>query len=272
MGYNVGFTVYGFVVGSDIPQAMLPFFNQGVSGLTSSIQDLIRTPYYSSKNCDAGDDFERTLCLGDTMIWLQANKPVSLYLFSNTGLMAGGKRSWYSWARVLSDFYVAGYVPGGFSHPDSLHCCTPKIGNWVLGTVPDAPYNKSELLGQVGNIFTAWAPWPYPQDPGTNIVQLPDYDYHAMTVNIANCRTGNVAQPEDRHRRIFASEADSEIEEYDMMLFDVSGRIVFSNKINGEIIDDRSYIKTVLPNLPAGIYIIHKTSPNNRSVKKIYIP
>jgi hypothetical protein len=272
VAFNVGFTVYGFVVGSDIPQNMLPFFNQGVTGLTSSIQDLIRTPYLSEKNCDAGDDFERTLCFGDTMVLLQANRPISLFLFSNTSLMAGGKNSWHSWSRVLSDFYVAGYVPGGYSHPASTHCCTPKIGNWVLATVPGAPFTMNELLRQVGNIFTAWAPWPYPQDPGTNILQLPAYEYHSMRFNVANCSLENLVDSDGAHQRTHSKEEDViNAEEYEIRLFDFSGRIVFSNKMTRDIIDIRSYIRALTPGLPTGIYFIHISSSDRSIVRKIFM-
>lgn len=271
VAFNTSFTVYGLVAGTDIPQNILPLFNQGVSGLTSSIQDLIRTPYYSQKNCDAGDDFERTLCFGDTMILLQANKPVSLFLFSNTGLMAGGKRSWHSWARVLSDFYVVGYVPGGFSHPNARHCCTPKIGNWVLATVPGAPFTMNGLLAQVGNIFTAWAPWPYPQDPGTNILQLPAYEYHSMSVNVANCDLEGLVDPDGNDQRTHGRDNASNTEEYEIRLFDFSGRIIFSNKITRSILDIRSHIRTLMPELPTGIYVIHISSSEGTSVRKIFI-
>lgn len=271
VAFNTGFTVYGFVAGTDIPQNILPLFNQGVSGLTSSIQELIRTPYYSQKNCDAGDDFERTLCFGDTMILLQANRPVSLFLFSNTGLMAGGKRSWHSWARVLSDFYVAGYVPGGFSHPNAGHCCTPKIGNWVLATVPGAPFTMNELLAQVGNIFTAWAPWPYPRDPGTNILQLPAYEYHSMSVNVANCDLEGLVDPDGDYQRAYSKDDAIDMEEYEIRLFDFSGRIIFSNRITRSIVDMRSHVKTLIPALPTGIYVIHISSSDGTSVRKIFI-
>lgn len=244
-------------------------FNQGSQHLDSSLTALFHTPYYSVNFCNSDNCREVTPCFGDTLVYMQPNEPINLYVFSNTSLMAGGKRSWFSWSRVLSDFYLAGYVPGGYLSEEQMYCCTKKYGNWVLASELGSPHSTADLKNEVGNIFSAWAPWPFPKDPFSGIVQIP-YEYYAMAVPVVECPDGgNFTGGADREARATEDNLPDLLPRvYTIYVFDLSGRLLYQNKSSGLPVDFRSYLKTNIPSANAGIYIIQAVSAGERLVFK----
>ncbi len=142
----------------------------GLSQLTNSITNLINTPYYSANFCENLNCREETPCFGDTLVYMQPNQPINLYLFSNSSLMAGGKRSWFSWSRVLSDFYMTGFVPGGYPSEEEIHCCTKKIRQLGAGLGVWSAYDqritrRSRLyLGRLGALAASAKPFDQRSD------------------------------------------------------------------------------------------------------------
>lgn len=269
---NIAGVVYGLSAGDTLTQVQQQIFNMGLQGLTNSISDLITTPYYSVNFCNSDNCREETPCFGDTLIYLQPNQPVNLFIFSNTSLMAGGKRSWFSWSRILSDFYLAGYVPGGYLSEEQMYCCTKKYGNWVLASESGAPHSTNELKKEVGNIFSAWAPWPFPTDPFSGIVQIP-YEYYAMSVPVVECPNGgNFVGGDDRETLTTEGMVFNHLPQiYTLYVFDLSGRLLYQKTSTRFPADFRSYLKTNLPSANTGIYIIQAVSAGDRQVFKTFL-
>jgi len=247
----------------------------GIAGLAGKIDTFINTPHYSTNFCNSDNCKEVSLCFGDTLVYMQPNKPINLYLFSNTSLMAGGRRSWFSWSRVLSDFYLTGYVPGGYSSMEQTHCCTPKYGNWVLASELGAPHSTSEIKTEVGMILSAWAPWSFSQDPFSGVVQIP-YEYYAMSVPVVDCPGGgNLQGIQDRDRLNYYTDPTSveilKTVEHKILVFDLSGRLLHEGITFEVPADYKNYIKTHIPNLLTGVYVIHDLSLSGKKAAKVYI-
>lgn len=274
LSIDIAKVIFGLSGGDSLSPIQQLLFNQGSQRLDSSLTALFRTPYYSVNFCNSDNCREETPCFGDTLVYMQPNQPINLYVFSNTSLMAGGKRSWFSWSRVLSDFYLAGYVPGGYSSQEQMHCCTKKYGNWVLASELGAPHSTADLKNEVGNIFSAWAPWPFPKNPFSGIVQIP-YEYYTMAVPVVECPNGgNFTGGDDRES--LATEGigigSKQIPQvYNIYVFDLSGRLLYQNKNTGLPVDFRSYLKTNLPSKNSGIYILQAISAGDRQVFKIFL-
>lgn len=92
-----------------------------------------------------------------------------------------------------------------------------------------------------------------------------------MSVNVANCDLEGLVDSGGNDQRTHKKDNATNTEEYEIRLFDFSGRIIFSNKITRSILDIRSHIRTLMPELPTGIYVIHVLSSEGTSVRKIFI-
>ncbi len=270
LAIDIAKIAFGF--GDSLTAIQQQLFNQGLQRLDSSLTALFRTPYYSANFCNADNCKEVNTSFGDTLIYMSPNQPVNLFLFSNSSLMAGGKRSWFSWSRILSDFYLAGYVPGGYFSQEQMYCCTKKYGNWVLGSEHGAPHSTDELKREVGNIFSAWGPWPYPTDPFSGILQIL-YEYHAMSVPVVECPNGSgFAGGEDRGRP--ASEKNNlniQTQACLIYVFDLSGRLLFQDESSWLPDNYRSYLKTKLPFASSGIYLVQVITDGKRQTIKVLL-
>lgn len=269
---NITGVAFGLAAGESPSPAEQQLFNLGLNGLTNSITNLINTPYYSANYCENLNCREETPCFGDTLVYMQPNQPINLYLFSNSSLMAGGKRSWFSWSRVLSDFYLTGFVPGGYASEEEMHCCTKKYANWVLAS-ESGPHTTDELKGEVGVILGAWAPWPLPIDPWTGAVQIP-YEIYSMSVPVIECPGGGAFSGggDDRAAEKPGHGSEGTLPNiYRLLVFDASGRLLLQTNQENLPADLRLYLREQMPAVPPGIYFIHATSTSDKKSFKVFL-
>lgn len=246
-----------------------PNYQNLVNQLASSLQNLIGTPYYTEQGCDLNATETQTLLHGDKEIFLEPNKPVNLTLSSFSNLMAGGRRSFHSWARINSDFYLAGYVPGGlFADETQNHCCSKKLGDWLLAS--DGPLSVDDLKEEVGLIFKAFAPWPYPSDPGTGIIRLPtEYGWMAYDSH-PECTMSTGDAYDDGNRPEHATGRTELVVTglTGVKVFDLSGRLLYAGA--GQVLpqDLRVYLREKgISN--TGIYIVHVTGESRQELHKV---
>lgn len=267
---NSEFWVNSVDVARDIALLFIPDSNSLdytalLNNLANSLQTLIQTPFYSDQACPAGELRQATLAMGDTLIYLEPNKPVNLYAFSFTNLMAGGKRSFFSWSRVNSDFHLTGYVPGGLLGGEQDHCCTRKIANWVLAS-DTAPLSTDDLKKEVGIILGAFSPWPVPPDPLSGIIPITtEYGWMAVSVNPLCDGHGLQDPPDDRN-------ATAVGEKVQISLFDLSGRLLQQWKDVQHPGDVRQFILEQGVASPAtGIYILQMSGECGSAVHKVIL-
>ncbi|MCW5924547.1 MAG: hypothetical protein KIS77_19675 [Saprospiraceae bacterium] len=270
LALNIAGVVFGLSSGDTLNQTQQQLFNLGLNGLTSSITNLINTPYYSANFCENLNCKEENASWGDTVVYMQPNQPINLYLFSNSSLLAGGKRSWYSWSRTLSSYYLTGYVPGGFSSQEEPYCCTKKYANWVLGS-ESGPHTTDELKREVGIILGAWAPWPFPSDPWTGATQIP-YEIYAMSVPVVECPDGGGLIGEGDDREALKTKSETALPNtYRLLVFDTSGRLLLQT--NQEILppDLRQYLREKMPFAASGVYLVQAVSASDKKSFKVFL-
>jgi hypothetical protein len=259
---NTAGVVFGLAQGDSLSQIEKQLFQMSLNGLTNSITELIGTPYYTNGSCDAYNCLTLTSCNGDTVVFMKPNEPISMFVFSNESLMAGGRKSWFSWSRVLSDFYLAGYVPGGNREGEN-YCCTDKYANWVLAAATGAPHSTQDLKNEVSGWLSAWNPWDgLPADPFSNLISIPT-EYGALVSHV-NC--SDIGVRSDKNAFI---EGDGY---YYFSVYDLSGKMIYRASTPQVMPTDlKSYIKGAIPSILPGIYLIEASSSKEHLGRKIFV-
>ena len=252
----------------------------GVTNIAQNLSNVITTPYTTSNSCNAASA-SATLCQGDTLVYLVPNEPITLYQYSFSKLTAGGKRSWFSWGHIVSDFYLLGYVPGGYLL-DTLGeaqelCCTRKIANWILGSC-DNPSTNHELKGEVGSILDAFAPWPFADvsNFGTGIPST-DFGWISKSSGAEGCdgikiENGNIIGDDSAAEKRVNTSAQFII----IRVFDAIGRLLYQTDIDVSDalpLDFNAWLRQVLGSTAvSGIYFVQTLQGDNRDVFKVLLP
>lgn len=272
---EVAGSIAGFFVNENSTQ--LPDL---INTLADQLGDLITTDFYTDTDCDANATLTETLANDITEIEFHPNQAVYLDVFSFSNLMCGGKRSWFSWANINSDFYAAGIVPGGFLSEGEDHCCTQKIGSWVLAS-SERPYTTAETAAAVGFYFGTEGPWGMPAGPG-NITRLTEWGWDAVVVEercikqVNPGNTGNggggIVGDGTGSRSSDAPFLDKSIggDEARFVVFDTSGRIVFSGASMFDKIDAVSRFRESAGEIPTGLYILQLTDGQKKETIKVF--
>jgi len=270
---NAAAVVYGLSAGETLTTAQQAIFDEGVKEITDNVDKLIKTPYYSNNGCPDLPGCQRVNVIkGDTLIYLPPNQPINLTLLSNTSLMAGGKRSWFSWSKIRSNFHLTGYIPGGYGIGDGADCCSKKRANWVLASC-EGPLSTEEVKVQVGGELGAYSPWPdMPASSFTGVVQIL-YEVWKTAVNMANCPEGGnfTGGGNDRNtpeRDLSATEVPTD---YRCRIFDVSGKLLYQGKPDALPVDFKAYLREKMPQVAAGIYFVQAVSTTEKKIFKIFL-
>jgi hypothetical protein len=172
--------------GTTSPSAtqILTAVNSQSSTITGKITALFTTPFYSDQTCSAIDR-DGSLFEGQKQIILSANTPVTVTLLSHSSLGVTGFSSWYSSARVLSDYYLAGVMEADIGNGEAGNaCCSKNIANWVFGS-ENPTFPKETVRRAMGGFIGLYPSWDFPTY-GTGQTLVPtDYGYRAGLTNVS---------------------------------------------------------------------------------------
>ena len=249
-----------------------------ISNLATQLGQLVTTPFIAENGCGANAIVTETLAKGDTLIYFHPNEAVYLDVFSFSNLMCGGKRSWFSWANVNSDFYAAGIVPGGFLGEGENHCCTQKIGSWVLAS-SEKPYTTKEISAALGFYFGTEGPWGMPNGPG-NITRLTEWGWDAVVVEDRCIVEVNKGSTENGGGGNFSGggagsrssnfDAGGTARDAKFVVYDISGRSVFQGISLFDKADVINQFRESAGDIPAGLYFIQLSDGVNRETVKVF--
>ena len=263
------------------------FVNENSTELPTLINDLamqlgvlVATPFVAESGCDANATVTETLANGIKEIDFHPNEAVYMDVFSFSNLMCGGKRSWFSWANVNSNFYAAGIVDGGFLAEGEDHCCTQKIGSWVLASA-DGPLSTEETSAALGFYFGTEGPWGMPNGPG-NITELTEWGWDAVVVeescivpvnpgSIGNGGGGNLTGGgTDSRSSDTGAGGDTELHEAKYVVYDISGRPVFRGVSLFDKADVIAQFRENAGDIPAGLYFIQLSDGLKKETVKVF--
>lgn len=244
-------------------------FAASSNNFANALRTAASTNYWASNGCDDNGQVSGFMS-GDTLVNLKPNEPVTLYVFAYGKLQTGGKRSWHATARILSDFYLAGYLPGGPLPNQELHCCSPKIADWLLASIPGAPAGESTLKTRVSTIFTAFAPW----NIASNASLLTEWGHDIVQVH-EDCDLGtdepgdpgNVNGGGDDR----SNKTEISVAKYQYYLFDQTGRFIWQTEAQTPIENAVSYIRHNKIQVETGIYFLRCVNGQTSHTEKIII-
>lgn len=244
-------------------------FQLSINNLRNDLVTALGTNYWESNGCDDNGQVTGFMA-GDTLVYLKPNEPVSMYIFAYGKLQTGGKRAWHSTARILSDFYLAGYIPGGPLDDQSLLCCSPKIADWMLASHPDAPKNEASLRTIVAGKFSAFAPW----NTASTANALRNWGHEDILVH-PDCRMETV-EPSDPlngpgviERSLSNTNVNLPIGQF--YLFDQMGRMVWKGAPELTPEQARLLLRENRLGLGSGVYILHWYGNATTKPEKIFI-
>ncbi|MAT54555.1 MAG: hypothetical protein CMN32_08730 [Saprospirales bacterium] len=253
-----------------------------IENLSTQLSELVTTPFLAQSQCNANATVEATLADGhDIEVTFHPNEAAHLQVMSFSNLMCGGKRSWFSWANVNSNFYAAGIVPGGLIGEGQNHCCTQKIGSWVLASV-DGPLSTEETSAKLGYFFGLQGPWGMPSGPG-NITQLTEWGWDVViadercivSVNGDGSGTGG-GDPLDGavldYRNLDSGYTNYETNplEATYVVYDISGRLVFQGEALFDKADVLAKFREQASSIPTGLYFIQLTDGLRKETFKVF--
>jgi hypothetical protein len=270
LGLTIGAVTGG---GGPISIAAITQIGNAVTSYYQSIADLLNTPYYNPSDCDNVnenfDDFE-----GYSIRNIRPNRPVVLTINSYSKLYAGGRRAWHSYARILSNFYIAAAIDDDAFNGTPRHCCTPRVGVWVLASC-DGPRSTEQLKLEVADKFYHFGFNNLPGSNQGNGFTVPgEYgsiweasDRVECNRVVVNPGGGNIYGIGDRGlMEPFLEDG------YTVFVCDVSGRLV--RVLNRKMVNPSRFdiIRVMREyNIDSGIYFVRIVSDRNTESFKVFI-
>lgn len=230
--------------------------------LSMSVNTLIGTPYYEVNECDEASSPNSVW--GTETLSLEANKPISFFIFSSSRLMSGGRRSWFSTARILSNFNLTAYVPSDI-YAEEI-CCTEKQTRWLWATYPGAP-NPSPNAN-IGTFLGNFAPWNLPTAPNGAVYVSDQFGTDTYDNDICPNQTGDglVEGKSDVDYRSIVSP----IRASEYLLYDISGRLI--TKATEKYGSRESLIQHLKKYIEVdGVYILKIADGQQITTEKIFL-
>jgi hypothetical protein len=73
---------------------------------------------------------------GQKIYTLKVDEPLAVALITVSNVKVGGKNGWkHSEGKVVSGYRLSGVIPKETSTPEAPFCCTPALGNYILGSM-----------------------------------------------------------------------------------------------------------------------------------------
>jgi hypothetical protein len=159
---------------------------QMITDLGTAITTFINTPKSLAFGCNQGEDLLATRDGHNNYQKLLVNKTAELGVYSISRMEVGGQRSWFSHARILSDYYLTAFLPGGLLLGQPAHCCSQRVASWNTCSILGAP-NTSEKL----KVLLAGPLIPYfpdlPRTSGNEATVIRDYGWHYINSYDEQC-------------------------------------------------------------------------------------
>jgi hypothetical protein len=185
-------------------------------------------------------------------------------------IASGGKRKWHSHGRVLSGHYLTGVVSPNAFDQTPAHCCTPKIGMWLVGHCGGSA-TEDQLKVQAADLLY--------HNGITNLIQTPsgisvvnDFGYTVQPSSLQTCNQIVVNPTVSGGRSNDSEILTNETEHSAIQIYDVNGRLVKTLQWFGQFEQsDLASLNSAQSNLPMGIYFVLISNKTDRETYKLFI-
>lgn len=241
-----------------------------ITSFATNLGTIFTTPYGQSTGCNNDDDKFGFIEHQSVQKTFKPNATITFSMNSFDKLACGGKRKWHSNARVLSGHYLTGVVKNNAYDGTPVHCCTPKIGMWLVGHCGGSA-TEDQLKVQAADLLY--------HNGITNLIQTPagisvpnDFGYTIQPSSLELCNEIVVNPTVSGGRSNDSETVINEIENSDIQIFDVNGRLVKTLQWVGQFANsDLASLKNAHGNLPAGIYFLLVSNKTNKDNYKLFI-
>jgi len=240
------------MTGAVTPATINTFVNQLTSIITSNPID-----YTGTCGVEGGissllnEQFVKTL---------YPNRAVYYELYSATNSRTGGKRRWESHAHVVSDFSLAGVVPGTRAGGAQFGaCCMDATANWIFAGAHGSPLQSSDINRNVGQfIKSIWTTFNLPISSYSNIYVLPSewgFTEESICGNTPPGGLGDLTDPNDDINK--RSTLDNSIIEL-QGIYNLSGQLIQDLSDKSQVTKSQlvSDLQANYQGLPSGIYLM----------------
>jgi hypothetical protein len=251
-------------------QAQQNALTSAITAFASTLGSIFTTPYGQSTGCNNDDDKFGVIEKNSVKKTFKPNATVTFSMNSYNKIASGGKRKWHSHGRVLSGHYLTGVVsPNAFDHTP-VHCCTPKIGMWLVGHCGGSA-TEDQLKVQAADLLY--------HNGITNLIQTPsgisvvnDFGYTVQPSSLQTCNQIVVNPTVSGGRSNDSDILTNETEYSAIQIYDVNGRLVKTLQWIGQFEQsDLASLYSAQSNLPMGIYFVLISNKTDRTTYKLFI-
>jgi hypothetical protein len=266
---------FAYTATQNIPEGQNPnpaqqnALTTAITNFANTLGAVFTTSYGLPTDCDIYDDKFGGKERSSVVRSFKPNATITLTVSSYDKIACGGKRKWFSNARVLSGHYLTGVVKHNAYDGTPLHCCTPKIGMWLVGHCGGSRTEDQLKVEAADNLYHNGI-LGLIQTPGGRSVEN-DFGYTVQASSLEICNT-IVVNPEVTGGRSDGSETASILDDFTtIQIYDATGRLVNSMQWSvGFSKTDLTTLSNANSDLPPGIYFALVYGKNGRDSFKFY--
>jgi hypothetical protein len=243
---------------------------EAITDFAATLGSVFTTPYGQSTGCNNDDDKFADVFRQSIQRTFKPNATITLTMSSFDKIASGGKRKWHSHGRVLSGHFLTGVVKHNAFDNTPVHCCTPKIGMWLVGhcggsaTEDQLKVEAADLLYHNGIVNLIQTP------SGLSVVN--DFGYTVQASSLEMCNQIVVNPTVSGGRSDDSETVINEIENSGIQIYDANGRLVKTLQWVSQFGNsDLASLKNANFNLPTGIYFVLVSNKTDRDTYKLFI-
>ena len=169
-------------------------------------------------------------------------------------IASGGRRAWHAHGRILSGHFLTGVVKHDAYNGAPVHCCTPKVGMWMVGHCGGSA-TEDMLKREAADLLY--------HNQITNLIQTPsgisvvnDFGYTVQQSSVDACNQ-IVVNPTVSGGRSNETEPIIETISTNVQIFDLQGRFLRSVTWPSNFIgQDLVALRNINSDLPIGLYFV----------------
>jgi hypothetical protein len=240
-----------------------------IRAFATTLGSVFTTPYGQSTGCNNDDDKFGFVEKQSIQRKFKPNATVTLTMSSYDKIASGGRRAWHSHGRILSGHFLTAVVKHDAFNGEPEHCCTPKIGMWMVGHCGGSA-TEDQLKGEAADLLYHSGIVNLLQTPnGISVVN--DFGYTVQQSSLEICNQ-IVVNPTVSGGRSNGEETTLDSEETDLVIFDINGRLLSSLVWSGKFTNqDLVALRSTYSNLPTGMYLIVAKNTTGTTSYKLLI-